>query len=147
MVGLGLLVVAGCGDDTGLPRRYAVSGKVNYKGQPVEKGNIIFEPNDLATGKFATGTIENGYYTLSTSGDHKDGALPGNYKVAIVSKLVDMSQVEANRQGGSGRQDDVYKAEKKAKSLIPKKYERSDTSGLIAKVEEKSNTVNFDLTD
>jgi len=147
LVGLGLLAVAGCGDDSGIARRYAVSGKVSYKGQPVEKGTIVFEPSDFAKGRIASAPIENGYYTLSTTGSSKDGALPGDYKVCVISKSVDMTKVEANRNGGAGRQDDVYKAEKAAKSLIPKKYERSDTSGLTAKVEQKSNTINFDLTD
>ena len=37
---------SGCGDDTGLAKRYAVSGKVTYKGQPVEKGTISFMPEN-----------------------------------------------------------------------------------------------------
>jgi len=148
LVGLGLLAVAGCGgDDSGIARRYSVSGKVIYKGAPVEKGTIVFEPTDFTKSKVASGTIENGYYTLSTTGESKDGALPGDYKVCIISKVVDMSGVEANRNGGAGRQDDVYKAEQKAQRLIPKKYEQSATSGLTAKVEEKSNSKDFELTD
>jgi len=148
LVGLGLLAVAGCGgDESGIARRYSVSGKVTYKGTPVEKGTIVFEPSDFAKGKVASGTIENGPYTLSTTGDSKDRALPGDYKVVIISRVVDMSKVEANRGGGAGRQDDVFKAEKKAQRLIPKKYERSDTSGLSAKVEERSLSKDFDLTD
>jgi len=147
LVGLGLLVVAGCGgDDSGIARRYAVSGKVTYKGQPVEKGTIVFEPTDVTKARVASGAIENGFYTLTTTGE-KDGALPGDYKVCIISRSVDMSGVEANRKGGAGRQDDVYKAEKKAQNLIPPKYQRTDSSGLTFKVEEKSNTKNFELTD
>jgi major membrane immunogen (membrane-anchored lipoprotein) len=144
---LGLLLVVGCGDSTGLPKRYPVSGKVTYNGEPVKSGTIVFEPSDISSGRFGNGTIEDGYYKLSTSGEGPDGALPGDYKIIIISKSVDMAQVEANRKGGAGRQDDVFKAEKKAKSNVPQKYARSDTSGLTAKVEEKSNTFDFTLTD
>jgi hypothetical protein len=147
LVSFGLLVVSGCGDETGLPKRYSVTGKITYKGEPVEQGTIIFEPNDLATGRVAQGTIQNGYYALSTTGENKDGALPGDYKIAIISKVVDMASVEANRKGGAGRQDDVIKAEKTAKRMIPKKYEQSVNSKLTATVEAKSNTKNFELTD
>jgi hypothetical protein len=148
LVSLGLLALAGCGgDESGLPPRYSVSGYVKYKGEPVEKGTIVFEPNDVAAGRVAQGTIENGYYKLTTSGEGGDGALPGDYKVVVMSKVVDMNAVEANRKGGAGRQDDVYKAEQKAERKVPKKYERSDTSKLTAKVEAHSNSFNFDLTD
>ena len=60
----------------------------------------------------------------------------------------DMSQAKANQEktGGSFRQDDVAKAYKNAKSSIPRKYE-SPEAGLKAKVEARSNTINFPLTD
>lgn len=147
LIAFGPAFAAGCGDSTGLPQRYPVSGKVTYNGEPVKSGTIVFEPNDMSTGKIANGTIEDGYYKLSTSGDGPDGALPGDYKIAIISKVVDNSLVEANRQGGAGRQDDVFKAEKKAEFKVPKKYARSDTSALTAKVEAKSNSFDFGLTD
>lgn len=145
----GLLAIFGCGgDDSGLPKRYPVTGTVTYNNEPVPKGTVVFEPTNMAAGGIvAAGSIENGKYTLSTSGAGADGALPGEYKVCIIAKDTDMSAVEANRNGGAGRQDDVFKAEKKAKALVPKKYLRTDTSGLTAKVEEKSNTVDFPLTD
>jgi len=148
LAGLALLALAGCGDSSGLPQRYSVAGTVTYKGEKVQSGTIVFEPTD-PTGHHASGTIENGYYKLTTSGEGGDGALPGDYKVAIISKVVDNSGVEANRakNGGAGRQDDVYKAEKKAQFLIPKKYFQSTSSGLTYKVEPKSNTKDFELTD
>ncbi len=147
LVATAVVIVAGCGDDTGLPKRYPVTGTVTYKGEPLESGTIVFEPADIAKGHFANGTIEKGSYRLTTSGEGGDGAIPGDYKVIIISKVVDMTAVQANQQGGSGRQDDILKAERKAQSKIPKKYEQSSTSGLTAKVEAKSNTFDFNLTD
>jgi len=143
-----LLAVLGCSsDDTGLGRRYAVSGTVKYKGEPVPKGSITFEPA-TKDGRHATGTIENGSYRLSTSGAEGDGALPGDYKVIVISTTVDMTEL-AKKSGGLVHQGDAdfQKVVKNAKDLVPKKYQRSETSTLTAKVEEKSNTINFDLTD
>lgn len=143
-----LLVVVGCGsDDTGLSRRYSVSGTVKYKGEPVPKGSITFEPTS-ESGRHATGTIENGAYSLSTSGSSGDGALPGNYKVIIISTTVDMTEL-AKKSGGLVRQGDTdfQQVLKNAKDVVPKKYFRSETSPLTAKVEEKAQTINFDLED
>ena len=38
-------------------------------------------------------------------------------------------------------------AQRKAKSLIPAKYELPDTSGLTRQVKEQSNRLDFELTD
>jgi len=145
---LGLLMVIGCGDD-GLGKRYPVSGKVTYKDQPVETGTVTF----FATGKDAetrgaTGSIKDGSYSMSTIGG-EDGVFPGDYQVSISSRKADMSQAKANQEktGGSFRQDDVAKAYKNAESLIPKKYESTEKSGLTAKVEARSNNIDFKLTD
>jgi len=122
---LGLLAVVGCSsDDTGLGRRYAVSGTVKYKGEPVTKGSITFEPAGK-DGRHATGTIENGSYTLSTSGTEGEGALPGDYKVIIISTTVDMTEL-AKQTGGLVHQGgpEFQKIVKNAKDLVPKKYQR-----------------------
>lgn len=140
-----LLTASGCGgDDFG--KRYSVSGTITYNGEPVSHGNIFFVPDDLNTGRAATGTISNGQYRLSTAGKN-DGALPGSYKIRIIAVDVDNTQVLANAQGGSGRQDDVIAATQAAKKLVPAKYELETTSGLTAQVEAKSNRFDFDLTD
>ena len=96
----------------------------------------------------ATGAIKGGSYTLSTIGGD-DGAFPGDYIVAIASKVPDMSTAKTNseKSGGTFRQDDVAKAFKKAESVIPKKYESTETSGLKAKVEAHSNKIDFPLSD
>jgi len=145
---LGLLVVIGCGDD-GLGKRYPVSGTVTYQGKPVESGTVTF----FATGKDAetrgaTGSIKGGSYSMSTIGG-EDGVFPGDYQVSIAARKVDMSEAKANQDktGGSFRQDDVAKAYKASESLIPKKYESTEKSGLKAKVEARSNTIDFPLGD
>jgi len=145
---IGLSLVAGCGDDTGLEKRYPVSGTVKYKGQPVAKGQISFLGVDKTKQRDANGFIENGSYTLTTL-TPGDGALPGEYAVTIISKETDDTQVleTVKKFGGGGRQADIGKAAAKAKNLVPGKYQLAETSGLKQTVKAQSNTINFDLTD
>jgi len=146
LVSCALVVAVGCGDGTGLSKRYKVGGNVTYKGAPVEKGEISFKPVDPNLAQAATSVIENGSYQLTTA-VKGDGAFPGEYTVTITSKNVDLTQATANAGGGSLRQDDVAKANKDAKDNIPSKYSLAETSNLKFTVEKKSNTANFELTD
>jgi hypothetical protein len=143
--GTALMVLLGCGDDTGLAKRYPVTGTVTYKGEPVKKGIITFTP-DQTDGRSATGTIEDGTLTLTTMAD-RDGALPGSYKVSITAREADFTQVVANAKGGPAKQKDVALANKEAKYLIPAKYGSIQTSGLAAKVEERANRFQYELTE
>jgi hypothetical protein len=146
---LAVIAVLGCGDD-GLAKRYSVSGNVTYKGAPVAVGSISFYSTAAqgAETRNASGSIKDGYYSLSTIGGD-DGAFPGDYLVAISARTPDMSQAKANadKVGGSYRQDDVAKAFAKAPSAIPKKYESTEKSGLKATVVAGSNKIDFPLTD
>jgi hypothetical protein len=141
-------VILGCGDDSGLERRFKISGTVKYKGEPIPKGTIAFEPADLTKGRVASGFIENGSYTLTTSGTTPgDGALAGDYKVSISASDLDLSGV-AKQDGGMIHQGEKAHRDaiSSAKSLVPTKYARSESSGLTAKV-DGAKTINFDLTD
>ncbi len=144
----GLGLIPGCGDDTGLGKRYPVTGTVTYNNQPVEKGQISFIPVDPKEGRAANGYIEKGRYTLTTSSAN-DGALPGKYKVTIQARDVDTTQVleTVKKEGGGGRQGDIAKAAAQAKNLVPSKYMLADTTTLEATVEATSNTINFPLKD
>jgi hypothetical protein len=145
-----MVVVLGCGDDTGLARRYKVSGKVTYKNEPVPHGTVNFIPVKPAPpeGRAAAGEIKDGVYTLSTAGD-ADGALPGEYNVAIVAVDVDFSSAVSKDSRPKIHEGDVayQKAMKNAKKLIPDKYTMSETSGLHATVTTGSNNIDFTLKD
>ena len=141
-----LLMAGGCGDDSGLPTRYAVSGTVNYNGAPVEKGKIDFVPTS-PDGRAASGDIENGSYKLTTLNPN-DGALPGSYKVTISSVDIDTTKLQEIAKGGQFHHDKAFaKANKEAKNLVPSKYNLADTSGLTADVKASSNSIPFDLKD
>ena len=153
-------VIFGCGDPSGLPRRYPVSGTVTYNGKPLDGGNMNFAPTD-PNGRAAGGTIFDGQYSLTTH-DPGDGALPGSYKVSIVAKEIDPSKVEVKvktaTKGGlteaqkqaialQFQQFSIGKAAAAAKNLIPANYSSPETSGLTFEVKERRNTANFELKD
>jgi hypothetical protein len=157
LVGPALLAVLGCSGDDGLGTRYSVSGTVKYKGTPVPKARISFVPAGKDGGsQGASGEIENGSYSLSTLSPG-DGALPGEYRVTVSAREVDEAKLKSDSEAlaakhGMGKMAMMppelqAKANKEAKSSLPKKYESPDTSGLTAKVKEQSNTFDFELTD
>jgi len=145
-----VVVVVGCGDDSGLGQRHKVSGKVTYNGQPVPKGTINFIPTKPAPpeGRAATGDIKDGYYTLSTGGGG-DGAKPGEYDVTVVALDIDLSSAVSTKEGlPKIHEGDAahQKAIKSGKSLVPTKYNIATTSGLKATV-DGAKTLDFDLKD
>jgi hypothetical protein len=150
VIAVGLCLLPGCGDDSGLGKRYPVYGTITYKDNPVQAGRISFIPADSknADQRAAAGEITDGKYSLTTATDG-DGALPGDYFVTIVSKLVDDSKVKDTIQkyGGGGRQQDVAKAAANAKNLVPGKYQLAETSKLKVTVKEQSNKFDFPLED
>jgi hypothetical protein len=140
-----LASLIGCGADDGVGKRFRVSGRVMYNGQPLKSGTVNFFPEDSKTARPATGEIHpDGYYQLTTQ-TPGDGAMGGKYKVAISAYDVDKSKTAVPPQGGSP--DQVAVARAASKSLIPIKYSGTDESGLAATVGPGSTTFNFDLKD
>jgi hypothetical protein len=143
---MGIFASSGCGDDTGLSKRYPVSGKVTYKGQPVEKARISFIPT-TPEGRPAAGQVENGRYSLTTM-TQDDGAIPAKYKVTVLAQEMDTSEMKAIAKGGQFHHDKAFlKAVQTAKSLVPSKYKLAETSGLEREVKAQSNQIDLDLTD
>jgi hypothetical protein len=146
-----MLIVLGCSDDeSGLGRRYPVKGKVTYKGAPVPHGTVTFVPTKPPPpqGRAATGQIKDGYYAMSTTGN-EDGALPGDYNVAIVAMDIDLAAAVTKGELPKIHEGDAayLKAHRDAKKLIPDKYGVSETSGLKATVDSGTKSLDFELTD
>ncbi len=136
LLSLGFLVclIAGCsGGGEGLA---VVKGKVSYKGKPVPNGTVNFLPGD-GNKPSATGEIQpDGSYTLKTfvSNRPSEGAVIGKHKVVIVA-MVDMaSRLPEERIA-------------LPPPIVPIKYTSPATSDLTANVENKENTIDFDLQD
>lgn len=84
---LGLLLVAGCAPDGPALPTVPVTGKVTYKGEPVEGAMVGFISTQTIDGKAANGvTKADGTYTLETyltPTNKPQGALPGDYRIMI----------------------------------------------------------------
>jgi hypothetical protein len=82
-----------------------------------------------------------------------DGALPGKYKVTVVATDFDPEKVRSAAQakgmppGAALPQPLIAKANKKAKSMIPTRYNLLTTTDLTADVEARSSTMDFELKD
>ncbi len=118
-----LMIIVGCGDDgSGLGRRYPVKGKVTYKGAPVAHGTVNFLPTKPPPeGRAATGEIKDGYYSAHRRRVDYDGALPGEYNVAIVALDVDLASAASSKeQGGMIHQGDAaYQKAVKCQETYP----------------------------
>jgi hypothetical protein len=73
----GVPFLAGCGDPNG---RQGIAGTVTFKGQPLDMGNIEFQPAGGERTQ-AGAPIRNGRYSIS----RRQGLVPGSYKVILTS--------------------------------------------------------------
>lgn len=122
-----LVVVAGCGD--GGPKLVPIRGQVTYEGQTLKSGTILYVPRDRAAGRQARGEIQpDGTFQLMTF-KPGDGALVGEYDIAIVALDVHPGESREAIEAAGGI---VQRG-----SLIPEKYGDPSTSGL-------SDSVNAD---
>jgi hypothetical protein len=108
---------AGSGTLTGV---IPVKGKVTYKGQPLTKGSIKFEPDGY--GREAHGTIQSdGTFVLTTFKDG-DGVVAGHHRVAVTETGI-----------------------KSPKDALARKYGFVESSGLTADVDAEHTEFTFDL--
>ena len=166
MLGLlaGLLVACGCQKGPKTPPTYPVSGKVTYKGEPVEGATVSFLPS-AEGGQAASGVTDaSGQYKL-TSFKKDDGAVAGQYKVAIAKYKDEPAEEEAAGGSAAGGDDSEEYPEDytepvggaegddedtggEAESLLPAKYADPNASGLQATVTEQGpNNFDFALED
>lgn len=119
----GLLVGCSGGNES------KVSGRVTLDGVPVQRGNVAFEPQ--AGGMMALAEIsENGEYELKTNQD--SGLASGAYRVKVISR-----EKTPLPQGGG--------LPPPGKLLVPEKYTKVDTSGLVFDVAPGSNKIDIEL--
>lgn len=125
LVAASCLFSTGCGSSEGYQGDLVpVSGKMTFKGRPLTKGVVKFDPGD--DGKVAKGELQpDGSFTLSTF-KTGDGAAAAHHRVTV---------------SGTGSEA----AAKKGKELIPGKYTFRMTSSLEADVSRNSHEFTFDL--
>ena len=100
-----------------LGKRFPVSGTVRVDGKPLASGTIAIHPTQPG-GHAASGTILGGAYILRTI-EADDGALPGTYKVTLVSQ--------------------------EAGTKLPASYGNPDTTALRCEIRPSRNIIDFDI--
>ena len=122
--------LTGC---SGSDSQVAVRGTVTFDGQPVEEGQVAFEPR--GEGKMQFGIITNGNYAIPA----EFGLVPGEYVVKIT----------ASRPTGQLANPDAFITDENARVIneqfIPPKY--NSRSELVVTIEPGSEvTHDFALT-
>jgi hypothetical protein len=147
-----------------------VRGKVTYKGQPIKNGTVFFMPDDTkgTIGPPAVGSItSDGSYIMSTESSG-DGVIVGSHKVGITGMeehpissspaptpetdpagyMKAKAKDAALARSAVAPKEEVIFTDRggvKWRFVIPKKLTNPQESGIIAKVERGSNTMNFDI--
>lgn len=136
-----IVSVAGCGESG--PERIGMSGLVTYNGDPIEDGEISFQPVEGTQAPPTSTTITDGKYELPA----KWALVPGTYQVAVRSYRP--SYDDGSKLPGSTLDRPPPSGGIEVKEqLLPEKF---NTSSTIEKVTVKSGQApaekNFDLRD
>lgn len=108
---LPIVLVLGCGENSQAP--VPITGKVTYRGQPLQNGTIVFTPDPRKghVGTMAMGEIQSdGSYSLRTG--NVFGAPPGYYRITVA-------------EGGL-----PYNTQ----TSLPDKYRDPELSGLVYEI-------------
>lgn len=124
-----LLVLAGCRGNDG-PKRIAVSGKVTFRGQPVDDGQIRFVAQGETLAPVTIVRIKGGAYDTIVSG----GVPVGTHRIEIRS--YDPKEPEPTGPGQPPR-----------RQLLPAKYNASTQLEITIPPDSPAIIKNFGLTD
>jgi hypothetical protein len=142
---VGLTICAGCGrsDRSPLGR---VAGTVQYNGQPVAAGTLVFE---VPGARPANGTIADGEIVEVTTYVPRDGVPVGEARIAVFATPASGVAAPANPAAEPGAAivlDQNYMGGA-VKSLIPSRYNDPATSGLTWTIQEGENVLDLNLSD
>lgn len=138
IISAGLLIVCsigftGCGSEPEYkgPKRYAISGKVTFDGEPVNGGTITITPEDGKSNP-SGGVIENGEFQVPEA----KGGNPGKYRVLI----------HWHKPTGEKKPDpDTGESVDQTKQVIPAYFNDATELTLDVTEDPEKNVFNFDL--
>ena len=125
-------LLAGCGGEADELPRQAVSGTVDFKGEPLKSGMIQFVPAEPGAATAGGAAVTDGKYSIAQA----EGLVPGKYQVNITSAAPAAAAQPQGVMPGD--------APPPPKEPIPPKY--NSQTKLIAQVtKEGPNTFSFKL--
>jgi hypothetical protein len=116
-----LSALSGCGGK--VTERVAVAGEVTFDGQPLQEGQVDFEPR--GPGRMAIGQVSNGRYTIAA----ERGPSAGDYLVRITATRPTGAMASTGSKPGDELRE-VYE------QFLPAKY--NDASELSLKIDATS---------
>lgn len=118
-----------------------VTGKVTYKGKPLQFGTVVFQP---AAGQYATGAIQpDGTFQMTTRGEG-NGCPVGKNAVRIAC----FAEQDPAAKPGELKVGPGFGEPSLGKPLIPRKYLSCETSGITVEVRSGANEpLVFSLVD
>lgn len=135
-------IAAGCSDGSGI-RTVPVSGKVTYRGQPVDGATVSFIPDGEARPATAISTAGGDYHLTTLDAQ---GAMPGHYTVVVRKSDIPTESTKAVSM------EDAVKMNNRPppppKELLPAKYGDAVKSPLKYEVKAgQKNTFDLQLAD
>lgn len=131
------LLLCGCGSGRDPHGRQAISGAVNFKGQPLDPGTIQFIASETGKDASAGALIREGRYQIP----REQGLPPGTYRVVITSPEANKTDGPIMPPGHPGVKMPPLGTER-----IPAKYNRETT--LTAEVTDGgANSFDFNLEE
>lgn len=140
-----VMLVGGCGKAG--PAVQPVEGIVLLDGKELGDATVGFTPADGA-GLPAVGlTGPDGRFKLTSTGGGRPetGAVAGDYKVVIMKQEVEETQKQVEESTVPGPRTYVYPKQPKVTFIVPRGYERAESSGLSATVKRGKNRFRFEL--
>jgi len=126
LFGVASILLHGCGKGENLPEVAPVTGKVMIGGEPLASAMVTFHPAGDGNKGMASTEVD-GSYVLNTYGT-KDGAVVGQHTVTVERYLPPMPTQPGGRIPS-------------ARSTVPRKYNRPETSPLKFEVKSGTNNV------
>lgn len=143
-----LAISIGCSKGAGIPKTVTVTGTVLYNGNPLQGAEVSFQPKAGGTAsRPARGTTDSsGRFTLKTyvrPGTEADGAIPGDYLIAVTKTDGAAMTPEDMAKGAKGG-----KMMATPKNQLPPRYANAEKSGFTATVSaDGNNDFKFELKD
>lgn len=147
-----LVILPGCGQGTDFwksrrPSTTVAKGIVTYRGNPLPKAMIIFQPTDTTAVAASATTNAAGEFELR-SFPPAAGAVPGNYQVMIFKTDYDDPKYDVMPVNNNDPDYMKETADPQPVSLIPVRYNDPKLSGLTAQIPTDGTTaLRFDLVD
>ena len=121
LMAVGCLSALGCGTDAQGPQMFDVTGKVTYQGKPVGYGHVTLVGEQGPPSPPAV---------LKDDGTFSTRAVPGAHKVVVQA----IPPAEGGKPDPLSEGGVDYSQAKPAKSLVPLKYARAETSDVTVEI-------------